>query len=114
MEADGREPACLVLAVLCLCAGNQLLFRFGERLSRDVYRCSEPVRQRQSRQQLQRAVRGAQPFLAPADVCEAEMMTPIVPFERRGSPRRGDRALRVTSLMADDSERCPPFTGRRI
>ena len=54
--------------------------------------------------QLQRAVRSAQPFLTPADVCQAEMMAPVVTFERGGSPRRRDQRARVPSLMADESE----------
>ena len=98
-------------AIAMRAAGDQLLFRFGKRLPRGVCRCSEPVRERQSPQQLQCAVRGAQPLLTPADVGEAEVMTPVVRFERRGSPRRGDRALRVAGLMADESERGPRFAG---
>ena len=47
-------------------AGNQLLFRFGDACLAMCTRCSEPVRERDSRQQLQRAVRSAQPFLTPA------------------------------------------------
>ena len=75
-------------------AGGQLALGFSERLPCHVHRGRKPMRQWKAGQQRECPARGAKSLLTPADIGEAEVMTPVVWLERHGKVHKKRSALR--------------------
>jgi hypothetical protein len=67
----------------------------------------EPVRQREARQQRQRAMRRTKAFFTPPDVGQAEMVSPVIRFERHSAPCCRQRIDVATRAIEHESKRGP-------
>jgi len=107
MEAHGPELGTFVLAVLRRSAGNELLLRLGERLTRDVHGGCQPVRERNLGEQLQGAARRPESFLPPGDVRQPKVVAPVVWLEADRALCRGDGTGSVAALVSGQPEHGP-------
>ena len=76
VQADGAKRRGGILRVLRDAAALGLGPRRIERLPCHVHRHDQPVRQREARQDLPRAIRRAQALIAPTDKRETQVMPP--------------------------------------
>src|SRR5262249_46014528 len=108
VQADGAEPGGRG-GRIARQPGPELARGIVEGLAGDEYGGRQPVRERKSGQQCERAPRLAQALLAPARVGETQVMTPVVGFERDAATKGRQRILLMTRTMKHEPERRPGF-----
>ena len=114
MKADSAQAFALWRILLGHRACDQLALGFLQCLTGHVDGGGEPVGQGCTGQQGQRSMGCVEPLLAPGDICETNLVSPVVRLECNGLPRRGGRLGAEARPRENDGERGPRFARPRV